>query len=144
MNLKYIFLLTAAALFILICCKDEISSPAAGGTVYQKGKCNGPGLAKSNADSCFNYSFSQKLLLEFCVIGNCCPDSNRFIANYEIAHDTVKIFVQNAAPNLCRCVCKYLLHAEFSNLTFSSIVVNCFEIAEGKPQLLYNRRINRI
>ena len=128
---------------MLICCKDEISSPEVEASIYQKGKCIGSGLAKSVADSCFNYSFSQKLSLEFCVTGNCCPDSARFITNYEIAHDTIKIFVKDIEQNLCRCVCKYLIHAEFSYLNLSSMVVNCYQIADGKSQLLYNRKISK-
>ncbi|MGK9475241.1 hypothetical protein [Melioribacter sp. OK-6-Me] len=100
-------------------------------------------LDKSTAakDSCFNYSFNENLVVEFCVRGNCCPDSNRFAVDGKVVGDTINIAVKDTAANLCRCICNYIILAEFQNLTGDEYFVKCIEKDSGK--ILYLREVKR-
>lgn len=94
--------------------------------LYQVGGCGGSPLRKAAlVDSCFDYTFNEKLSIDFCVSGNCCPDSNRFVIQSGIIGDQITIAVTDTAENLCRCICPYQLHAEFSHLPESSYRVIC-------------------
>ena len=84
---------------------------------YHISGCNSTGLKKiiQNGE-CFDYSFDDTLKIDFCVSGNCCPDSQRFVTNYSINSDTILVSVADTAANLCWCNCNYTIHLELSNL----------------------------
>lgn len=88
--------------------------------------CQRAGLANAvTADSCFAYQFEDDLKLEFCVIANCCPDTNRFKLASVVRQDTIAIAVADTAARLCHCVCPYLIRAEFRGLPGDHYVVVC-------------------
>jgi hypothetical protein len=76
-------------------------------------------------DSCFSYSFKDTLKIDFCVWGNCCPDSNRYITNYNISSDTLYVTVLDTAANLCDCICTYTIHIEISGLANDRYLFYC-------------------
>ncbi len=82
-------------------------------------------------DSVFIYSFKDSLVLDFSVIANCCPDSNRFSISQVTGTDTLVITVADTAMNLCRCVCPYLIHARFEGLPQDRYIVICRICDEG-------------
>ncbi len=83
-------------------------------------------LAKvSNNDSCFDYIFTDTLKIDFCVSGNCCPDSQRFFSEIYIKSDTIFVSVVDTAENLCYCICKYKIHLEISGLSEDQYVFYC-------------------
>ncbi|MFB0515088.1 MAG: hypothetical protein ACETWG_00605 [Candidatus Neomarinimicrobiota bacterium] len=82
--------------------------------LYQVPGCQGNLQKSTFEDSCFNYQFEEDLILDFCVWGNCCPDSNRFVLFAEIRNDTLAITVLDTAGRGCWCLCNYTIHAEFS------------------------------
>lgn len=104
---------------------DRSTGPEQEHLLYQITGCGG-GLAKSFvADSCFSYQFGTDLIIDFCVTANCCPDSNRFDLSYETRHDTIAIAVQDTAARLCRCICPYVIHAEFHELPLDHYTIQC-------------------
>lgn len=111
------------------CSEDSLTKSSAQEikfTSYQVAGCNHNYLEKrTNNDSCFSYSFMDTLKIDFCVFGNCCPDSNRFITNYEINSDTLFITVSDTAANLCHCICNYTIHMEFSGLREDKYLFYC-------------------
>jgi hypothetical protein len=126
---------TKASVFILgfvivtaFSCKARSTDPEDQPTSFThlSSKCITHGLAKGTGlDSLFTYSFTDKLLIDFSVFSNCCPDSNRFAVTYAIAADTIVIAVADTAQNLCRCICTYMIHAEFAGLQRDHYVVRC-------------------
>ena len=78
-----------------------------------------------SADSCFSYEFHEALIVDFCAMANCCPDSNRFSFEHRIANDTIFVAVADTAAPLCNCFCRYVLHMEFRNLTGYSYIFFC-------------------
>jgi hypothetical protein len=66
--------------------------------------------------TCFKFSFKDTLKVDFCVYGNCCPDSNRFMSNFNIRSDTIFVTVLDTAAHLCRCICEYINHVEITGL----------------------------
>ena len=78
------------SVFVVNSCSDEGPTNTQETQVefssYQIPGCNYPSpLGKiSLQDSCFSYSFNDTLKIDFCVLGNCCPDSNRFVTDYKI------------------------------------------------------------
>jgi hypothetical protein len=92
----------------------------------QSSKCLLNGLSKSaDLDSVFTYLFDNNLLIDFSVTANCCPDSNRFSISQITGTDTIIISVADTAQNLCKCVCPYMIHVEFENLSKDHYVVRC-------------------
>ena len=86
--------------------------------IYQIPGCGNHTLAKSALfpeDSCFVYQFDSKLIIEFCLTANCCPDSDRFEFDYEINKDSIFVTVEDTAGNLCYCICPYTIHMEINN-----------------------------
>ncbi len=75
-----------------------------------------PGKALMSVDSCFSYQFHDQLIVDFCVSANCCPDSNRFSIDHMIRADTITVTIADTAANLCRCMCRHWIHAEFHGL----------------------------
>ena len=81
MKLKILFLVFIG----FVSCVEKITENEPVVKIYQDGKCRNYGLNKINNDSlCFDYKFDKSLSINFCVKGNCCPDSNRFIFNYKL------------------------------------------------------------
>jgi hypothetical protein len=91
------------------------------GVIYQILGCRS-GLSKVSDDSCFSYQFEKTLRLEFCLTGNCCPDSNRFRLSSKIRNDTIFVVAADTAAHLCRCVCTYKIRAEFEDLPLDHYV----------------------
>ncbi len=122
----FIILLT---LLNLSCNNEDSITPGENGIsfkAYQLGGCINHHLAKyAVPDSCFSYSFNDTLKIDFCVMGNCCPDSNRFVTDYKINSDTIYVTVADTAENLCRCMCNYTIHLEMTGLTGNEYVFYC-------------------
>lgn len=112
--------------------------------IYQFGKCNSYYFAKVSSDSlCFKYRFENSLIIDFCVNGNCCPDSNRFVFNYKIKENQIDIFVDDIAPNLCKCICNYTIHADILGLSNTKYFVKCYIKDNGEYKILHERIIYR-
>lgn len=93
---------------------------------FRSSKCTGNVLLqRTNNDSSFTYSFTDKLMIDFSVIANCCPDSNRFIVSNTFRDDTLLIMIVDTAEYVCRCLCPYFIHAEYENLLNEHYVVRC-------------------
>lgn len=109
-------------------------------TSHQIPGCGNNLLSKTSAlDSCFTYIFQDKLEINFCVPGNCCPDSNRFVANYKLNSDTLFISVSDTAENLCRCICNYIIHAEISGLQKNNYTFYC----NYDDQIIYSEQVRK-
>ena len=76
-------------------------------------------------DSSFSYTFTDKLIVDFSVPANCCPDSNRFIVSNTFNNDTLLIMVVDTAEYVCKCICTYLIRAVYENLTNDHYIVRC-------------------
>ncbi len=89
--------------------------------------CNSLNLSRNTPtdSSCFSYSFNDTLKIDFCVPGNCCPDSNRFVTNYDIKSDTIFVSVADTAENLCNCICTYIIHLELIGLPGERYLFYC-------------------
>jgi hypothetical protein len=125
-------------------CSNEVISPEQSAKIFQKGKCGGSPLFKDvSQDSCFSYYFGNTLSIDFCTTGNCCPDSNRFTCSYNFAEKQITIRIKDIAPNLCKCICKYTIHADFENLKYDEYLVNCFQEINNEDQLLYSKFVTR-
>jgi len=94
---------------------------------YQIGGCNNSASLEKIAfsDSCFDYTFNDTLKINFCVYGNCCPDSNRFSVEQIIKSDTIYVTVTDTAANLCKCICNYKIHFELTGLQKDQYVFYC-------------------
>ncbi|MDZ7304709.1 MAG: hypothetical protein ONB44_21485 [candidate division KSB1 bacterium] len=141
--IKFI-LLSWAFLSMLSCAKQPTDSEneerPVRAELRQIPGCSGHGLTKAAfADSCFSYKFTQDLVVDFCVSANCCPDSNRFQFAYEVRHDTIAVAVADTAANLCRCICDYVIHAEFSDLPRDRYMFLCYY----QNKLRYNEIVKR-
>ena len=140
---KFLLLSFIVAAFF-VSCRDSALQPEASANIKQVGKCNGSGLLKSTqSDSCFVYSFSNVLTIDFCVIGNCCPDSNRFTSTYSLTNDEITIKIKDTAPNLCKCLCRYIIHAEFYDLDSGSYKVICIDGTNNGNKILYSKLVLR-
>lgn len=109
-------------------CTTEPSENQKNFTSYQIPGCNNQnfGLSKAaNNDSCFVYNFNDTLKIDFCVMGNCCPDSERFATTYEIKLDTIFVSVSDIAPDECDCICNYTIHLEFTDLQREKYLFYC-------------------
>ena len=115
-------------LLLILWTSCKVSTPAEEKrNLYQVGGCQGNAFLKPNVvDTCFIYQFRENLILDFCVYGNCCPDSNRFDLRSNLTDDLITITVTDTAANLCRCFCKYKIHAEFDGLSQSRYRVKCY------------------
>ena len=82
--------------------------------IYQIPGC---GSFFKTAKKCFNYSFDEKLIINFCLDSNCCPDSNRFLLNADIFADTIFVSAIDTAEHLCLCICSYQIESKISGLT---------------------------
>jgi len=128
------------SLIYLISCSDNNPTQTVEEEIkfisYQIPGCNSSNSFKKKSlqDSCFDYSFNDTLKVDFCVLGNCCPDSNRFATDYRINLDTIFVTVLDTAQNLCRCICNYVIHIELSGLSNDNYLFFCkydtFEYSE--------------
>jgi hypothetical protein len=134
-------LLLGATLLSMLSCSDQpTESETVKAQLYQIPGCGGHGLAKTAVgDSCFSYKFAQDLVVDFCVSANCCPDSQRFRFTHDIRHDTIFVAVTDTAANLCRCMCNYVIHAEFTDLPRDHYVFCCYY---GEA-MVYNEKVER-
>lgn len=138
-------ILLGCALLGVLSCSNQPTNSENGeaqvhGVLYQIPGCGGHGVAKTAVgDSCFSYKFIQDLVVDFCVSANCCPDSNRFQFKHEIRNDTIAVAVADTAANLCRCVCNYVIHAEFSDLPRDRYIFYC----KYDNAIVYNEVVKR-
>jgi len=127
--LRFVPSMTVIILFMLAStCSESVTAidENVQALLYQVPECGGSGLAKDALiDSCFSYQFDTDLAVDFCVRANCCPDSNRFDLDYLISSDTIYVAVADTAARLCRCVCNYVIHAEFTNLMRDRYIFYC-------------------
>lgn len=137
---------------MLISCKDSSVSSESNVRLYQLPGCQTfinqksgyqKSIDASIIDSCFYYNFEEKLTIDFCVNGNCCPDENRFLITNNIFKDTITVTVTDTAANLCRCMCNYIIHGEFELLSYDSYTVKCVRNEFNSNKLLYTKRIKR-
>ena len=123
---KLIYFIFITIALLLFSCTTEPVITNHSFTSYQVPGCNRHTLSKStNPDSCFVYSFEDTLKIDFCVTGNCCPDSNRFTTNYKIKSDTIFVKVKDIEEHICRCMCNYTIHLEFNNLEKDKYIFYC-------------------
>ncbi len=128
-NLIFSFFLFFSILFFSYSCSEDNPTKSKEKEIIFSAKqikgCNNSLSKISEYDSCFTYNFEDTLKIDFCVFGNCCPDSNRFVTNYEIKNDTVFLNVADTAENNCKCMCNYIIHMELSNLSNNNYLFYC-------------------
>ncbi len=123
-------ILTAAfilSIIVSISCSEGLSSVIQT-SIYQVPGCKKNSLFKTGTtyiDSCFTYSFTEKLIIDFCVGGNCCPDSHRYSITSKVLSDSIIISVIDTAQNKCKCICNYIIHGEFESLQKDEYFVKC-------------------
>jgi hypothetical protein len=129
MKLRGDILLLFTTILIYSCSNSDVTKPVSETefTAYQISGCNKQShFGKiTDLDSCFNYTFDDSLKIDFCVVGNCCPDSNRFVTDYQISTDTIYVTVADTAENLCKCMCNYIVHLELSGLEKNEYLFYC-------------------
>jgi len=94
-------------------------------TAYQIPGCLDDGLKMTGLDTCFTYDFGDTLKIEFCVNGNCCPDSNRFVTEVNLQNDTIFVAVTDTAKDGCYCICKYIVHLDVDGLQKDKYLFYC-------------------
>jgi hypothetical protein len=134
--------------FLFLSCEDKSTNPGNQSAVSftsEYTKCLSHGLGKgSGLDSIFAYSFNDTLVLDFSVIANCCPDSNRFSVISLVGTDMILVSVADTMPSLCHCVCLYMTHAELINLPNDHYVVRCrLENSSGVGETIHLVHVNR-
>ena len=129
MNRRGVISIAVVIAFLFVSCKEKSADPGDQGPVtssFQSSKCGGGGLLKTMAkDSLFTYTFTDRLVIDFSLSGNCCPDSNRYSVSSVAGTDTIVIAVVDTAEHLCRCMCQYIIRSEFLNLPNDHYVVKC-------------------
>ncbi len=125
------FFVSSLLMLILACSEDNVTKSTESELSFSYKQITGCNestnqLAKSSyQDSCFTYSFNDKLKIDFCVYGNCCPDSQRFVVDYSIESDTIFVEVADTAENLCYCICSYAIHIEITGLERNRYLFYC-------------------
>ena len=139
--------LLALSAQVFLSCSDKSSNPTklpVQGSLRQLPGCQQLYLTKvTSNDSCFMYQFSDKLMVDFCLSANCCPDSNRFSLRYEIRNDTIFVVAADTAAHLCYCNCSYLIRAEFDNLPLNHYVFYCTREDYSDRKVFYNQHVYR-
>jgi len=108
--------------------------------------CKSNQLLKSGdtfGDSYFTYSFTDKLIVDFCVSGNCCPDENRFRTSSNILGDSIIVTVADTAQNLCKYICNYIIHGEFEQLPKDRYFIKCILADEENKQIICTEKVKR-
>jgi hypothetical protein len=144
--MKTMFL--GSLILLSLSCEENSTNPENQSPVSflsQSSGCLSNGLPKANGlDSIFTYSFSGGLILDFSVVANCCPDSNRFSVSHIAGTDTLIIAVADTAQSFCHCVCLYMTHAEFMNLPNDHYVVRCtIENSSGQGETIHLVHVDR-
>jgi len=88
------------------------------------------------------YSFSDDLQIEFTVLANCCPDSNRFKITSWSESNHLYVAVADTAPSLCRCVCPYVVSVQFLDLPEDGYFIEAVPSDDGQelfPSTLVTR-----
>jgi hypothetical protein len=130
----------ACLILSLLACSESTTKPKTESLVYQIGRCQHTlGSAALTGDSCFTATFTQNLLIDFCLLANCCPDTNRFALNASINGDTILIVAADTAASLCHCLCNYKVRAEFQSLPLSQYLVLC----SYNDSIVYRETVNR-
>lgn len=126
-------------------CAKSVNPENVESSIVQIPGCQSAQLAKSSAssDSCLTYLFQNTLYVDFCATGNCCPDSNRFAITHEIRGDTIAVTIADTAVSLCRCMCRYILHAEFHDLPRDQYVFVCKRADASSSILMYSATVYR-
>jgi hypothetical protein len=127
----------------MLVCEKATEPDGANVVAFQAAGCHRQFFRGTANDSCFSYQFHAALVVEFCVLGNCCPDSDRFTFKHTISHDTIMVTIADTAAHLCRCVCPYVLHMEFRDLPGDSYVFYCSEGDSSDLVVLYSERVRR-
>jgi hypothetical protein len=147
---KVTTVLMLAGFFLLLCssCTEKSTGPedlAPGSFSAQSSKCLATALSKTaSADSIFTYTFTDQLVVDFSVHGNCCPDSNRFQVTHTESFDTLTIAVTDTARNLCRCICPYMIHAAYGALSNDNYMLRCvLKDMQGNEALIHLVRLSR-
>ena len=112
---------------------------------FQIPGCRAPGLIKAKGIEeypCFKYNFTDTLRIEFCVSGNCCPDSFRFASEINIISDTIFVSVVDTAENLCYCDCLYKMHLEITGLPENKYLFYC-DFESHTETFKYREYINK-
>ena len=142
-EMRNLILLLVLVLGFVNCRKainESTESRGIGDVVQLDGCARGSLQKESEADSCFTWSFTENLTADFCVKANCCPDTDRFQLDYSIEAGAIHVTVQDTAQNLCRCICPYLIHAEFSELEKDSYHF----FVEYNDSVLYDMQVIRM
>ncbi len=133
------FMLILSVLFYVFSCTTDNSTEPENETItfnaFQVGGCNSSSLAKIAVnDSCFSYSFNDTLKIDFCVTANCCPDSQRFTADYNIKADTISVSVADTSARL-----NYTIHLDLVGLSNNQYLFSC----NYDDRIVYNESINK-
>lgn len=142
-NRNPLFMAMVALSILFLSCKSSTEPVPPIFIARQVSGCNGSPGGLVAGDSCFSYQFHDALILDFCVTGNCCPDSNRFSFTHTVSRDTILVVVRDTAANLCRCTCSYLLRAELRNLDRDEYLVLCASEDDTSRFILYSERVRR-
>jgi len=126
-SLTFLVIVISMLVFIGNCSNDTVA-PKPTVVLQQVSGCHyNQALAPPNPeDSCFSWQYSSYLSVAFCVVGNCCPDHDRFSLAYSIDNDSISIAVADTAAELCQCTCPFLIRAEFHDLPLNQYAVVCF------------------
>jgi hypothetical protein len=141
---RYFIVISFFILLIGYSCTDDFLTSEYNAVLEQIAGCQNNKLNKSvSGDSCFFYTFRTDLELQFCVSGNCCPDSNRYTLSSKILRDTIEIAIKDTARNLCRCICKYFINARFKDLVGERFIIKCVQEESIYKKVLYLKEVNR-
>lgn len=125
-------------------CNESVTSGEnSKASIKQVGGSTSSALDKitKESDSCFSYYFHNDLIVDFCVSGNCCPDSNRFFSDYRISMDTITVTIADTAANLCKCICNYNIRAELEGLLLNRYLFKVEKQDSSYRQTLYSENI---
>ncbi|MBA4406369.1 hypothetical protein C0389_03755 [bacterium] len=140
----FVFVLSFFIILIGYSCNDDSLTSDNNVLLEQIAGCQNHKLNKSvSTDSCFTYTFRKELNLQFCISGNCCPDSNRYSLSSKILMDTIEIAVRDTARNLCRCICNYLINARFEGLNSDRYIIKCVREEFSVKEILYLKDVKR-
>lgn len=133
-------LIYSIVLFLITCSGSVTEMENNDSFIYQIPGCQNQSLARTTMeDSCFTYEFKDKLIIDFCVVANCCPDTDRFSISSFVNDDTITVTVVDTAANLCDCVCEYIIHSEFDELFSNEIFFICY----FNNEILYQKSLIR-
>jgi hypothetical protein len=128
---------------VMLACEKSTEPTASNVIAFQVPRCQQELRKSATTDSCFSYQFHDALVVDFCAMGNCCPDSNRFSFKHMISHDTIMVTIADTARPLCNCLCTYVLHMEFPDLPGDSYVFFCTREDYSDRLVFYSERVHR-